>query len=185
MTHVALKIRECVKRGEPLHPSQKDEEDDEEGLLSSALIREAREAKETILETKKAMGAMFSSGLSSLSAKGSTFAAKGQSASKSVSKGFMSLGESLSSMAAEAGAKRGEAGAEGDEAGEGGTAKEEAKKEIKEIPDIGDEIDLSDEPWNQCIGMYSCKAIKRPAFVEAAIANAAKNQKKEKEVRTE
>ncbi len=186
VTNVALKIRECVKRGEPLHPARRDDYDDIDGL-SGSILREAREAKESLLETKKAMGAMFSSGLSSLSAKGSSFAAKGQTASKSMSKGFMSLGESLSSMATEAGAgaKKGEAGTEGGGAGEEGTSNEEARKEIKEIPDIGDEIDLSDEPWNQCIGMYSCKAIKRPAFVEAAVANAAKNQKKEKEVRNE
>ncbi len=38
----------------------------------------------------------------------------------------------------------------------------------KEIPDIGDEIDLSEEPFNHCIGMYSCKALKIPAFVEAS-----------------
>jgi hypothetical protein len=121
------------------------------------------------------MGAMFSSGISSLSARGSSIAAKGQSASKSVSKGFLTLGESL--------AKLGEDMAD-EVAREEEPEEEEAKKEVKEIPDIGDEIDLSEEPWNQCVGMYSCKAIQRPEFVEKAIAEAEKNQKQEKEAST-
>lgn len=176
VTNVALKIRECVNRGEPLHPSEKDDGDDEG--LSGSIMREAREAKEALVETKKAMGAMFASGISSLSAKGSTFAAKGQSARTSMSKTFMNLGESLSQFA--------EAGL-GDEAipEEGGGEKiseEKPKTPVKDVPDIGDEIDLSEEPWNHCIGMYSCKAIKRPAFVNAAIADHANNKQKEKEV---
>ncbi|EJK47844.1 hypothetical protein THAOC_33412 [Thalassiosira oceanica] len=80
--NVALKIRECVKRGEPLHPAKRVYHD--EGF-SGSLLREAREAKESILETKKAVGAMFST----ISAKGSTFAAKS-------SKGFLKIGETLS-----------------------------------------------------------------------------------------
>lgn len=224
VTNVALTIRECVKRGEPLHPSAKEEDEEDDGI-SGSILREAREAKESLLETKKAMGAMFSSGFSSLSAKGSSFAAKSQSAGKSMSKGFLSLGESLSSFAADGpAAKQSESEAaeetpskdkepkEGTkkssklgflslgeslsslavdgtsakrgapDAAEAEEPKEETKKVVKPIPDIGDEIDLSDEPWNQCVGMYSCKAIKRPAFAEAAMADAAKKQKKEKEV---
>ena len=148
VTNVALKIRECVKTGEPLHPSER--EDADEGL-SGSILREAFEARESLMETKKAVGAMFSSGLSSLSAKGSSLAAK--------------AGESLANL-----------GGEGSDGAMGAGAEE--KREVKEVPDIGDEIDLSDEPWNQCIGMYSCKAIKRPAFIEAAILE---NQRNEKE----
>jgi hypothetical protein len=171
-TNVALKIRECVKRGEPLHPAKKDD-DVEEGGISGSLLREAREAKESLLETKKAMGAIFSSGLSSLSA-------KSQFASKSMTKGLFSLGESLTTFA-EAGASstRGDDGEE-EVASREIPPKGTAQKVVKDIPDIGDEIDLSEEPWSQCIGMYTCKAIKRPAFVEDAIAIASK--KKEKEV---
>ncbi|KAL9181469.1 hypothetical protein ACHAXT_010274 [Thalassiosira profunda] len=146
VTNVALKIRECVKTGEPLHPSER--EDADEGL-SGSILREAFEARESLMETKKAVGAMFSSGLSSLSAKGSSLAAK--------------AGESLANL-----------GGEGSDGAMGAGAEE--KREVKEVPDIGDEIDLSDEPWNQCIGMYSCKAIKRPAFIEAAIHENQKNE---------
>jgi len=179
VTNVALKIRECVKRGEPLHPTRKDDNDDEEGL-SGSIMREAREARESMLETKKAMGAIFSSGFSTLSARGSTFAAKARTESKSVSKGFLNLGETLSNSLAETGEKAGQDVA--DEAAEEEAPKEKTKKVVNAMPDIGDEIDLSDAPWNQCIGMYSCKAIKRPVFVEAIILKAAQTQKKQKEV---
>jgi hypothetical protein len=171
-TNVALKIRECVKTGEPLHPAKRDD-DIEDGGLSGSLLREAREAKESLLETKKAVGAIFSSGFSSLSA-------KSQSASKSMTKGLFSLGESLSTFA-EAGAssKRGDNGEKEVVPTEESPPEEVTQKVVKDVPDIGDEIDLSDEPWSQCIGMYSCKAIKRPAFVEEAIAVASKKSAKE------
>lgn len=39
--------------------------------------------------------------------------------------------------------------------------------------EIGDVINLAINPWNQAIGMHSCKAIRRPEFVEAAIKLAA------------
>ena len=112
------------------------------------------------METKKAVGAMFSSGLSSLSAKGSSFAARGQS----IGRGFLSsaLGENLSAAFSE----QEDAEANNDV----GQDERDSSPPKKDIPDIGDEIDLSEEPWNQCIGMYSCKAIKRPEFVDAAIA---------------
>jgi hypothetical protein len=109
------------------------------------------------METKKAVGAMFSSGLSSLSARGSSFAARGQSILKTPF--FDQNNDEVSNEQEE-------------------TEEETPPPPKKDIPDIGDEIDLSEEPWNQCIGMYSCKAIKRPAFVDAAIAEAATKQKK-------
>jgi len=182
VTNVALKIRECVKRGEPLHPSKKEDHDDDSGL-SDALLREAREAKESVLEAKKAVGAMFTSGISTLSAKGSSFAAKGQTARSSVSKSFLSLGESLSQLA-EVGASAVQGEDEVEEVAEEKSPKKVIRKVVKEVPDIGDEIDLSDEPWSHCIGMYSCKAIQRPEFVNAAIAKGSATQTKEKEVYT-
>ena len=89
-----LQIRECVKRGEPLHSAIREDGYEDGGLLTESLMRDARQASESIMETKKAVGAMFSSGLSSISAKGSTFAAKGQSMKGLFSSAF---GENLSS----------------------------------------------------------------------------------------
>lgn len=158
--NVALKIRECVKRGEPLHPAKRDYYD--EGF-SGSLLREAREAKESILETKKAVGAMFST----ISAKSSTFAARS-------SKGFLKMGESLSTSLNELANvdERNDAAVEGPSP----ESPAEVKKKNKQVPEIGDDIDLSDEPWNHCIGMYSAKSIKRPKFVVAAMAKAPKDK---------
>uniref|UniRef100_A0A7S2LQS3 Uncharacterized protein n=2 Tax=Skeletonema marinoi TaxID=267567 RepID=A0A7S2LQS3_9STRA len=174
VTNVALKIRECVKRGEPLHAAITEGGFEDGGALTESLMREARQASESILETKKAVGAMFSSGLSSLSAKGSSFASKGQSM-----KGMFSsaLGENLSAFSGQK-----DDDANNNEVGQEEVGQEEeteAPAPPKEIPDIGDEIDLSEEPWNLCVGMYSCKALKRPAFVEASIAEASSKQKKD------
>jgi hypothetical protein len=38
---------------------------------------------------------------------------------------------------------------------------------------IGDEINMLEAPWVDCQGVYSCKAIRRPAFVDDAMAVAA------------
>lgn len=163
-TNVSLKIRECVKRGEPLHPAKTNNDIEDGGLsgslLREALLREAREARESLLETKKAMGATLSV------------------ASKSMTKGLFSLGESLSKFAeASANPRPVDDGVEGLDSRE---ETEVAERVVKEVPDIGDEIDLSEEPWSHCMGMYSCKAIKRPAFVDVAFAAA--EMKKLKEV---
>jgi len=39
--------------------------------------------------------------------------------------------------------------------------------------EIGDVLNLAMSPWNQAIGMHSCKAIRRPEFVDSAIKLAA------------
>mmetsp|Transcript_23129 Transcript_23129/g.33138 ORF Transcript_23129/g.33138 Transcript_23129/m.33138 type:complete len:556 (-) Transcript_23129:1080-2747(-) len=49
------------------------------------------------------------------------------------------------------------------------------KKDVKKKAtatniNIGDEINLLEAPWVDCQGLYSCKAIRRPTFVEDAIA---------------
>ncbi len=44
---------------------------------------------------------------------------------------------------------------------------------------IGDEINMLEAPWVDCQGVYSCKAIRRPVFVEDAMALAAQIVKKE------
>jgi hypothetical protein len=44
---------------------------------------------------------------------------------------------------------------------------------------IGDEIDLLTEPWAAAHGVYSCKAIRRPQFVEKAMQTANERQEQE------
>ena len=41
---------------------------------------------------------------------------------------------------------------------------------------IGDELNLLESPWVDCEGVYSCKCIRRPAFVEDAMALAASSR---------
>ena len=56
--------------------------------------------------------------------------------------------------------------------------KEDKKKANKPNPAeirIGDEINMLEAPWVDCQGVYSCKAIRRPAFVDDAIAVAAQS----------
>ena len=45
---------------------------------------------------------------------------------------------------------------------------------------IGDEINMLEPPWVDCNGVYSCKAIRRPAFVDDAISVASQVLGKEK-----
>ncbi len=44
-----------------------------------------------------------------------------------------------------------------------------SKVVTEENVENGDVIDLSQKPWNEAVGMYPCRAIRRPAFIEAAI----------------
>lgn len=48
---------------------------------------------------------------------------------------------------------------------------------------IGDEINMLEDPWVDCQGVYSCKAIRRPKFAEdaMAVAEAKKDSKKEEQ----
>jgi hypothetical protein len=58
--------------------------------------------------------------------------------------------------------------------------KEEKKKEKPKANSgeirIGDEINMLEAPWVDCQGVYSCKAIRRPPFVDDAMAVAAQSQ---------
>jgi len=42
--------------------------------------------------------------------------------------------------------------------------------------EIGDEIDLADHPWNKAVGLYPCKAIRRPDFIVAAMEASGQNK---------
>mmetsp|Transcript_22509 Transcript_22509/g.32897 ORF Transcript_22509/g.32897 Transcript_22509/m.32897 type:complete len:697 (+) Transcript_22509:191-2281(+) len=57
------------------------------------------------------------------------------------------------------------------------TARKKDNAPLKKLVHIsqirtGDVIDLAEPPYSDCVGMYSCKAIRRPGFVELAIAEA-------------
>mmetsp|Transcript_17387 Transcript_17387/g.47477 ORF Transcript_17387/g.47477 Transcript_17387/m.47477 type:complete len:559 (-) Transcript_17387:64-1740(-) len=57
-----------------------------------------------------------------------------------------------------------------------------AKKTAAPMPGdvgIGDEINLLEEPWVNAHGVYSCKAIRRPAFVQQAMTTAAEKEEQD------
>jgi len=69
-----------------------------------------------------------------------------------------------------------------------GNQKQKKKKVVKKQPvrtsqpgeiRIGAEINLLEPPWVESQGIYSCKAVRRPEFVEAAIQHAALEQSSE------
>ena len=73
--------------------------------------------------------------------------------------------------------------------GRGGQRGQEVEEEVEEPKivtpsniEIGDEIDLSQEPWCQAVGMYPCKAIRRPEFIEEAIAEATAKEERTRKV---
>lgn len=79
---------------------------------------------------------------------------------------------------------------EGDKAKKGGLRLGRPKKTRKEKPKperanpsdirIGDEINMLESPWVDCHGVYSCKAIRRPAFVDETMTVAAQAAAAEK-----
>jgi len=61
------------------------------------------------------------------------------------------------------------------------TNHQESDKVITESNvEIGDVIDLSQRPWNDAVGMYPCKAIRRPVFIEDALKAATEKQSNHK-----
>jgi len=65
-----------------------------------------------------------------------------------------------------------------------GRKKKEKKQKPKATPGevrIGDEINMLESPWVDCQGVYTCKAIRRPKFIEEAMAVAAQQMKAEPE----
>jgi hypothetical protein len=67
----------------------------------------------------------------------------------------------------------------GDKASPGKRMKKKQQKARRGKRDqirIGDEISMLDAPWVDCQGVYSCKAIRRPTFVEDAMATAVKKR---------
>ena len=73
----------------------------------------------------------------------------------------------------------------GDSRGRQSTRKGVAKKGKKAVAStpgdvtIGDEINLLEEPWVNAHGVYSCKAIRRPAFVQQAMSVAAEKEEQD------
>uniref|UniRef100_A0A7S2DZK0 Uncharacterized protein n=1 Tax=Helicotheca tamesis TaxID=374047 RepID=A0A7S2DZK0_9STRA len=149
--NVALKMRESIRRGEP-YSKAAPPKTSTSGAASSFVA-------DNVLPNTKKLSAFFSSlkspsGFSMASITDDSGAATGPSPSAAAGAARSLKGPSRTSII--------------------------ASSKPKPTPDnlkIGDVIDLSDDPWNRCAGMYSCKAIRRPAFMEKAMGEAATSQK--------
>lgn len=163
--NVALKVRESIRRGEPFYAKA----DDQEGANTTSANLEAE-----VLKAKEKVTSFFSSGLTTLKQNASSMAAV---ASEVVAPHNVAAaaGGGVTAAAAAAGV--------GNKEGTTKAEKKKAKRAVgSDIVAIGDEIDLSQSPWNVCAGMYSCKAIRRPVFVELAMSQAEAEAKEQEKV---
>jgi len=151
--HVALKVRESIRRGEPFYSNDGANDDAAGGAVGGNLEAEVLKAKEKVTSFFSIMAAVASE----VVAPNNVAAA---------------AGGGVTAAAAVVGAGEKENIAKAD--------KKKAKRAIgSDTVAIGDEIDLSQSPWNVCAGMYSCKAIRRPVFVELAMSQAEAEAKAE------
>ena len=163
--NVALKVRESIRRGEPFYAKV----DAQDGANTTSATLEAE-----VLKAKEKVTSFFSSGLTTLKQNASSMAAV---ASEVVAPHNVAAaaGGGVTAAAAVAGVRNKEDAAKDE--------KKKAKREVgSDIVAIGDEIDLSQSPWNVCAGMYSCKAIRRPVFVELAMSQAEAKAKEQEKV---
>jgi hypothetical protein len=138
--NVALKIKECLSQGEPVHPGTI--EPTKPDISVNAMMNQA-----------KKLGTSFSQSLR-------VFADVG-------SKGSMDSGDKPKKNRLSLGRKKKE-------------KKQRPKASAGEVR-IGDEINMLEAPWVDCQGVYSCKAIRRPKFVEEAMVVAEQQMKAQPE----
>jgi hypothetical protein len=132
--NIALKIKECISQGEPLHAAEdktKNNQDPVEDMVNRA----------------KRLGSSFSKGLRGLAS--TTEKPEGEKKEK---RGLRLPGRKKKKEKPK-------------------SPKANNSGEIR----IGDEINMLEAPWVDCQGVYSCKAIRRPAFVDETMAVAAQN----------
>jgi len=162
--NVALKVRESIRRGEPFYSK-------DSGNGGAAGGGGGGNLEAEVLKAKEKVTSFFSSGLTTLKQNASSMAAV---ASEVVAPHNVAAaaGGGVTVAAAAVGAGNKE-----------DTAKVDKKKAKQAIGSntvvIGDEIDLSQSPWNVCAGMYSCRAIRRPTVVELAMSQAEAKAKEE------
>lgn len=180
--NIALKVRESIKRGEPCLKVVREEP----GQRSR--VRGASVEEDLLEEVKKDFskaGAKVSSFFSDLKTRASAVA---EELDHAVGSASTSAGAGASAAGVPSGA---------DVANNSNTPQKPKRKVLKKfvrkekppkpapvakivtIENIamGDEIDLAMDPWNKAVGMFPCKAIRRPAFVSAAMQASGQNDK--------
>jgi hypothetical protein len=144
--NIALKIKECLSQGEVVHPSSASQE----SIIGIKSSTKAADAVGDVVNRAKKIGSSFGSSLRNLT--------ETSRSNKNNDEGDSSKEKKMSRLNL-------------------GRKKKQPKPvrpkatslEIR----IGDEINMLEAPWVDCQGVYSCKAIRRPKFVDDAIALAA------------
>lgn len=167
--HVALRVRESIRRGESFYRAAPDQEEGKDD------IRE--KVDESVQVAKERLGSFWGS----FKAKANTMAAaiddavapraspRSAANEGAAAAGGSPMAASLSTAAA-VGASAAAATAE-----EAPAAKPQRAARTSDVK-IGDELNLTEAPWNVCSGMYTCKAIRRPVFMEDEMDRAQREQ---------
>jgi len=150
--NIALKVRESIKHGEPCLKVVRRQENVEDTLL--------RDVKADLTK----VGTQVSSFFSDLKNRASAVAeeldqAVGSSASATAGAGSNPATNKIFPRRKKE------------------ISKAAVKVKVVTVDNIymGDQIDLAMDPWNKAVGMYPCKAIRRPDFVTAAMEASGQN----------
>jgi hypothetical protein len=165
--NLGLKIKESVLQGEPFHaaaPTQEEQQQQQQHLHSEFPVDEvaksARRFASSISKGAKGVANVFSPRAPKASSPKGTVAAIPASKNKPLKKKkgvAAAVAPSASSMSAASAAT--------------------AASKVQ----IGDEINLLEDPWVEAHGVYSCKAIRRPDFIQDTMARAAASKEKEEQ----
>jgi len=145
--NVALKLREGIRKNEPIH---RDEEDDE------------------MEKDIRIMGEALSQGVSQGTQKMKSFfqSVKDKAVAVADELDKAVIAEKEDRLRKQTAMKK-----------DGGKKANVGKVVDGSNVEIGDVINLAMNPWCQAVGMHPCKAIRRPQFVEAALKSANANKK--------
>lgn len=155
--NVALKLREGIKRNEPVYKHEEDEDEDEFRMLGEALsqgVSQGTQKMKSFFNSVKEKAAAVADDLDKAVAaeraeKEEKMMRQQQQKQVFNRKNLLLAGRKIKNSAGE-------------------------KKVVDgNNVEIGDSINLAMNPWSQAVGMHACKAIRRPDFVEAAIKLAA------------
>uniref|UniRef100_A0A6U6DAN8 Uncharacterized protein n=1 Tax=Odontella aurita TaxID=265563 RepID=A0A6U6DAN8_9STRA len=160
--HVALRVRESIRRGEPFSRAASEEEEGKDDIRDKVdeSVQVAKERLGNFWGSFKANANKMAAAIDDAvaprpSPHSSTAGGAAAAAAPEVARA------SLSTAAA--------ARAPGAFAGNTAKTKRETGPKTSGRTSsvaIGDDLQLAEAPWNVCSGMYTCKAIRRPVFME-------------------
>lgn len=170
--HVALRVRESIRRGEPFYRAAP-EKDDKDAMRESLAATTAK-VDESVQVAKERLGSFWGS----FKAKANSMAAAIDDAvaprpsPRSATDEGVAAASPLAASSSTATATAAATVEEAPSAKQERAAPKSSNAGRTAAVEIGDELNLTETPWNVCSGMYTCKAIRRPAFMEDAMDRA-------------